>query len=887
MENLYILDATGYIFRSYYAIRNMTNAKGESTGALFGFIRTTLKLLEDFKTKHIVAVFDGPKNKVKRLEIYKDYKANRSAPPEDLPRQINKAKEFCLFEGIPTLEIEGVEADDVIGSVVKWAKDKVENKIFICSADKDLAQLVDEKTVLVQPHKENALLDTKGVLSTFGIRPDQIVDYLTIIGDTSDNVPGIPGIGPKTAVSLLSEFETLENIFKNIEKIPGKKKQEALTENQKQAFISRQLVSLFEDEEIPKKQSFYFKAPPKTEDLIAFFKEENFKSLFEKMEAPISNEPEKGVDYHLIESFEELETLLSDLTQDPKPICVDTETTDLHPLQAGLVGIGLSNAPKKGWYVPFNGKLDKKKLKEKFAFFLNDSHNAFFGHNIKYDLHVLKKGGMPVKHVCFDTMIASYLLRSHFHRHSLDELAKEYFGKEKTPISALIGKGKKAISMDQVPLQQVADYCCEDVDYTTRLYEVLKKELPERNLEALFEDLEMPLLKVLQEMEEKGIFLDVHVLEKQSHEVEKDLKILEKQIYSLAGEEFNINSPKQLSDILFQKLKLPTPKKTSTGFSTNADVLEKLQADHPIAEKILEYRKLEKLRSSYLASLPQEINPETGRIHCTFNQSVAATGRLSCQNPNLQTIPVRTEVGKRIRLAFRPEKPGWSYLSADYSQIELRLLAHLSKDDTLIQAFKEGQDIHKATAALVFGVPIDQVTKKQRHHAKAVNFGIMYGQQAFGLAREIKTSVKEASEFIKKYFETYPKIYSFLETIKEKARREGKAVSMKGRERLLPDINSKNPVIRSQAERFAINSPIQGTQSDLIKEAMIRISKKIKEKALGGYCILQIHDELIFEIPDKEIDLFSDLVRNEMEKVEKLEVPLVVDISIGKNWKEC
>jgi DNA polymerase-1 len=463
----------------------------------------------------------------------------------------------------------------------------------------------------------------------------------------------------------------------------------------------------------------------------------------------------------------------------------------------------------------------------------------------------------------------------------------QYFGKAMIEITDLIGKGKKAVTMREVPIEKVCTYCCEDADYTCRLKKIFEDQLKERKLEKMMFDIELPLLRVLAQMERRGIFLDVAVLEKQAHEILHKISAVQQEIYGLAGEEFNLNSPKQLSEILLHKLHIPLPKKTATGFSTNADILESLQNEYPIARVILDYRTLEKLRSTYIENLPLEINPKTHRIHCTFNQSVAATGRLSCQDPNLQNIPVRSEEGKRIREAFRPELKGWSYLAADYSQIELRLLAHMSDDPNLIHAFNAGEDIHQYTASIVFDIPLNEVTPEQRQHAKAVNFGIIYGQQAFGLSQELKIEVKEASAFIEKYFKRYPKVREFIESCKAQARRTGKAVSLTGRERLIPEIHSKNGQIRQFAERLAVNSPLQGTAADLIKLAMLKIESLLAERDVRGYMILQIHDELIFELPDEEVEIFKPLVKEAMESVFKLKIPLVVDISIGKNWKEC
>jgi DNA polymerase-1 len=556
-------------------------------------------------------------------------------------------------------------------------------------------------------------------------------------------------------------------------------------------------------------------------------------------------------------------------------------------MRAELVGIGFCVEPLTASYVPLNGDISRESVLKTVKPLFENPKIGFYGHNVKYDLHVLQNEGINVANICFDTILASYLLNAHNRQHSLDALTLHYFSKVKTPTSDLLGKGRAAITMDQVPIRKVCDYCCEDADFTCRLKELLEQQLKERKLITLFNDLELPLLRVLETMEHHGIFLDVPTLQEMGTKITASIKKLEHEIHTLAGESFNINSPKQVSDILFTKLGLSAPKKTATGFSTNADVLEELAGQHPIAEKLLEYRSLEKLRSTYIETLPEEVNPRTHRIHPTFNQVVAATGRLSCQNPNLQNIPTRTELGRDIRQAFRPEKKGWSYLAADYSQIELRLVAHFSEDPNLIKAFKHGEDIHAHTAATIFDVPLDKVTSDMRYRAKAVNFGIIYGQQAFGLARELGIGLKEAQHFIDTYFKQFPDIKKFLEKCKESTRTTGKAVTFMGRERAIPEINNKNPTIRNEAERLAINTPLQGSAADLIKAAMLKIDELFKKEGKLGYMILQIHDELIFELPDFELPTTQILVKEVMENVCKFKVPLVVNMKVGKNWKEC
>lgn len=895
MKNLFILDAAGYIYRSYFAIRNMTNAKGESTNALFGFIRSLMKLIKDFNPEHLVAVFDGPKGGQAREAIYKDYKAHRAAMPPDLLHQIHWAKQFCDLMGIANLCVPGVEADDTMGSIAVWAKNP-ETHIYLCTSDKDLAQLVDDKVSLLNTHKDNLVLGPKEVEETYGVPPHLIVDYLAMTGDASDNVPGISGFGPKTSAELLQKFGSLDYLLKNPQDIPNKKKQDILIDQGEQALLSRRLVVIDTSVDFPKDREFFALKPMNKTALKQFYTEMNFSSLIRELETAIQAHPtalqsqaediQEEVEYTLIDNEADLKDLVAKLSNE-REISIETEATDFRPLHATLLGIGLGVCPNKAWYIPLNGPIPKEKVIQELKPLLANPKIGFYGHNIKYDFHVLENAGLPISNISFDTILASYILNSHSRQHSLDQLALDYFGKVKTPMANLTGKGKNQISLDTIPLPQMKGYCCEEVDYTCRLRTILQKQLEERNLMKLFENIELPLLKVLARMEKHGIYLDVDRLHTFSIQLAEDLKRLSQEIYDMAGEEFNLNSPKQLSVILFEKLQIRPPKKTATGHSTSSEVLDILKWEYPIAGKIQEYRVLEKLRSTYGDVLPHEINPHTHRIHPTFNQFVAATGRLSCQDPNLQNIPVRTEVGRKIREAFRPELPNWSFLSADYSQIELRLLAHLSEDPVLIEAFQKGEDIHTHTAAAIFNIQITQVNKELRHRAKAVNFGIIYGQQAFGLSQELGVPVKEAGEFIEMYFKKYPSVKAFLDACKDQARTTGKAVTMTGRERAIPEIHSKNIQIRNAAERLAVNTPFQGTAADIIKLAMLKIDKAIEEKKLRGYMILQIHDELVFEVPDEEIPLFESLVREEMQQVLKLKVPLLVDIAVGKNWKEC
>lgn len=884
MSKLLIIDASGYLYASYHAIQNMTNSKGESTNALFGFINSVTKILSAFDSPHVIVVFDGPNNTQTRKELYADYKATRKETPKDLPYQIAWAKEYCSLKGLPFLEKGGVEADDTMASIALWVSSHGQEAL-IFTADKDMCQVVNDKVHLVHTRKDNKIVGPTEVEEIHGVPPHMIPDYLAMIGDTSDNVPGLPGFGPKTAASLLKECGSLEALLDNPEKFCSGKKLETIRAHIDMIRISKKLVTVDSHIHFDKPSDLFHITPSHIEGLKLFYTQKDFHSMLRNLATTEKETHSEEVHYHLVDDEASFLELIQAIHKQ-KEACFDTETTHIDPLKAELVGIGFAWEPGHAWYVPTNGKLGKERVLEGLRKIFAHSTPGFYGHNVKYDCHVLQNEGIHVKNICFDTLLASYLLSAHQRQHSLDFLALHYFEKQKIPTSDLIGKGKNEITMDKVPIDKVCHYCCEDVDYTVRLKEVLEKALEERKIGNVLYTLELPLMRVLEKMERYGIYANAEKLAQFGQELNTQLHELKEKIQNLAGEPFNLNSPIQLSQVL-TKLGIKTGKKTTSGMSTSADELEKVRHIHPIIDLMLEYRTLEKLRSTYVETLPTQINPKDNRIHCNFNQTVAATGRLASQDPNLQNIPVRTEQGQRIREAFKPQKPGWSFLAADYSQIELRLLAHLSGDEHLINAFERGEDIHRSTAAAIMQLPLDQVTDQQRYQAKAVNFGILYGQQAFGLSQTIHTSVKEAEAFIKTYFERFPQIKGFLEQYKEKARETGKAVTIIGRERIIPEMNSRNPQIRAAAERLAINTPIQGTAADLIKLAMLKIDAILQAEQLQAYMVLQIHDELIFEVPDEEIARLTQLVKNAMEKVIDLSVPLEVNIAIGKNWKEC
>lgn len=876
---LYILDVSGFLFRAYFALPPMTNVQGEATHALYGFIRSVLKLLKEHHPQHLVAVYDGPDNKRSRIELYEHYKANRVREYEDLPEQIELSKTFCDLLGISFVEVDGVEADDTMGSIALWAASRG-TQVDICTSDKDLCQLVTDQIQLLNPWKEYSRLDPQGVEEAFGVTPAQIADYLALVGDSSDNIPGVPGLGPKTVVPLLQEFGSLENLLLHIDRVPGAKKQESLRTHTEIARLSLQLATIQVDVPVVYPEDCFKCRAWDERGLKSFYLQHGFHSLIKELEATrpsaLSN-----TQYHLVDDVETLHQMILTLKQH-REVALDCETTSLSPLLAEPVGMGFCVQEGEAYYVPFNGHLGMQALETLKPFL---KQHAFFGHHLKYDCHVLANVGIEVAHLSFDTILASYLLQPSARSHSLDALSLEVFGKVKTSIKELIGSGKKQITMREVAIAKVCDYCCEDVDYTFRLKQHFQEELSKRHLSSLLYDLELPLSKVLLKMERTGVYLNISHLKTLGAVIATQLRTVEEEIIALAGKEFNLNSPKQLAAILFEKLGIKPLKKTASGYSTNADVLETLALTYPIAGKVLSYRSLEKLRSTYIDTLPQQVNPTTGRIHPTFNQFVAATGRLACQEPNLQNIPIRSALGKQIREAFCPQRAGWSYLAADYSQIELRLLAHLSEDPGLITAFQRGEDIHSYTARLMFEK--EEVSAEERRHAKAINFGIIYGQQAYGLSRELRIEIERAAAFIEAYYKRYPQVFNYLRHSIEQARRTGKAVTMSGRERAIPEIHSSNAHIRAAAERLAINTPLQGSAADLIKQAMLLIDRRLHEQKLNSLLILQVHDELVFEAPDEELPRLTPLVKEAMEGVFSLRVPLIVDISIGKNWGQC
>jgi len=890
-KRLFLIDGSALAYRSYFAfIRNpLINSKGENTSAVFGFTNSILKILRDEDPDYIAVVFDT-KAPTFRHEIFKDYKSTRAKMPEDMSEQLPRIRQVAESMNLPILEVEGFEADDLMGTLAKKAKQKG-LEVVLVTGDKDFLQLVDEDVKVLNPRRggeEPELLDKAGVEQKLGVPPEKVTDVLALMGDTSDNVPGIPGIGEKTARKLIRRFGSLENVLKNADRVERKNVRKGLKEHADLARLSKRLVTI--DTKVPfevdfsslRRQKFNL---PRLKEL---FKELEFTKFLQELSS-LQKEEEKN--YRVIRSEEELSRLISELKRAGE-FALDTETTDLNPIDCQLVGISLSHREKEAFYIPVGHadarqNLDLNRVLGILKEILEDENIKKVGHNLKYDLEVLRRYGIELKGIYFDTMVASYLLNPSFRQHNLNYLTLEHLDHRMAPISDLIGKGKKQKSFAQVKVEEACNYSCEDVDFTLRLKEIFSPKLNLLSLEKLFFEVELPLIEVLAEMEMVGVSIDVKHLKKLSRQLEEQLEELSLKIYDLAGKKFNINSPQQLSQILFEDLKLPGVRKTAkkTAFSTDIGVLETLAKEHPLPSLLLEYRQLSKLKSTYIDTLPRLVNKRTRRIHTSFNQTVTATGRLSSSDPNLQNIPIKTDLGKQIRKAFIPRNRDFLIMSADYSQVELRILAHFSGDHTLINSFKRGEDIHTRTASEVFGVRIDRVTPEQRAIAKITNFSIIYGVSAFGLSQQTNMTPQEASMFIDVYFKRYPKVKEYIQQMIELARKQGFVTTLLGRRRYIPEIESSNRQKREFAERTAINTPIQGSAADLIKVVMIDIARDLKK--YRSKMILQVHDELVFEVHKEELDEVREMVKERMENTIQLKVPIKVDINVGENWLEA
>lgn len=892
-DKLYIIDGMAFAFRSYYAIKNLRDSKGRPTNAVFGFARVLLKLIREQDPSHIVVVFDAP-GKTFRDEIYPAYKANRAETPQDLLDQFAVIDQLVEAFNIPMLRIPGYEADDVMGALARKVEAKGMETVLV-SGDKDLLQLVTDKALVFDPNKgDNGVwYDREGVKERFGVPPEHVIDVLGLMGDSTDNVPGVRGIGEKTARKLLEEYGTLENLYAHLDDIKGKQR-EKLEEDRDKAFLSRDLVTIRTDVPIDDDVEQFRRREPDREKLAKLFHELEFKSLLEEY-LPDASETETQ-DYRLVLTEAELEKVIAEMRASGE-FSVDTETTSTDPMRASLVGFSMSCKGGTGYYVPVGhapeameqaGKrvsgLDKTAALARMKPLLEDPNVGKIGHNIKYDLIVFRREGTDLAGITLDTMVASYLTDPSRLRHNLDEVSLHYLKRKTIPISSLIGTGSKAITFDKVPIERACEYACEDADVAWRLAEVFRPVLREQELESLFREVELPLIEVLARMEMAGVAIDGEAFAALRKEIEDRLRTLEAEIVELAGAPFQINSPKQLQKVLFEDLGLTPIKRTKTGYSTDVEVLEQLASQHPLPEKLVEYRMLEKLRGTYVEALPKLINPETGRIHTSFNQAVAATGRLSSSDPNLQNIPVRTEMGRRIREGFVPGSPDHVLISADYSQIELRILAHLSGDEALRDAFRKDLDIHTDTACRVFGVRPGDVTPEMRRRSKAVNFGVVYGISPYGLAKNIGASTSEAAEFIDRYFAQYPGVKRWIDATIAEARKTGYVKTLLNRRRYVSEITSSNTGTRRAAERVAINTPVQGTAADVIKVAMIRLDRALRD--VESWLILQVHDELVVEGPKAESKRVAAMMKEIMAGAIQLDVPLKVDVGIGPNWAE-
>lgn len=926
-NKLFLLDAYALIYRAYYAfIRNpRINSKGQNTSAVFGFVNTLEEILRKENPTHIAVVFDSPLPSFRHIK-YEEYKAQREPTPEDIKASIPIIKEILQAYNIPILEIPGYEADDVIGTIAKkMATQKV--NVYMMTPDKDYVQLVDDHIFIYKPRYGNNdfdILDKEKVLEKYSLsHPMQMIDMLALMGDTSDNIPGCPGIGPKTAQKLLKEFGSVENILNNTDKLKGAIKNK-IEENKDRILFSKFLATIKTDVPIEVKIEDFKRKEIDEEALKRIFKELEFRSLLTRV---LKNESQKKGTKKPVQGmlFENETTKFENNTTEPhslsentpsihstqhtyrmvkeekklielcnkicsqKSVCFDTETTGVNPLLSELVGLSFAYKEGEAYYVPIDD--DREKAQQKvdiFRPFFEDEKIEKVGQNIKYDILELRNYDIQVKGKLFDTMIAHYLINPEI-PHGMDYMAKMYLNYTTIHIDELIGpKGKNQKNMRDIDQETVCKYAAEDADITLKLKNILEKELRENKLEQLFNEIESPLIYVLADMEWTGVRLDLEALEQLAEEYRKEMNQIEKEIIEMAGIEFNINSPKQIGEILFDKMKIiDNPKKTKTGqYSTSENELEKLRSKHPIIEKILEQRSLKKLLSTYIEAFPQLINPKTGKIHTSFNQTATATGRLSSSNPNLQNIPIRDERGKEIRKVFIPDE-GCTFLSADYSQIELRIMAHLSKDKNMIEAFNKGQDIHAATASKIFKIPLEEVTPDMRRKAKTANFGIIYGITPYGLSQRLGISRSDAKKLIEEYFTTFSGVKRYMDESIAKAREQGYVETIFGRKRFLPDINSQNAIVRGYAERNAINTPIQGSAADIIKVAMNKIYKRLSDGGYKSKMILQVHDELDFNVHMNELDEVKNIVVYEMENAYPLIVPLKTDCNHGANWLEA
>lgn len=923
---LVLVDGSSYLYRAFHAFPPLTNSAGEPTGAMYGVLNMLKSLISQVQPSHIAVVFDA-KGKTFRDEMFEQYKSHRPPMPDDLRKQIQPLHDIIRALGIPLLVIEGVEADDVIGTLAVAAS-KANQKVLISTGDKDMAQLVDDNIMLINT-MNNTLLDREAVIEKYGIPPELIIDYLALMGDSADNIPGVAGVGEKTALGLLQGIGSMAEIYANLDKVAelpirgAKKLGDKLLAEKEMADLSYRLATIKTDVALDITPEQLTLGASNNDQLTEYFGRYEFKRwLNEVMNAAdsITNNNEQPTKINHYQATPALaqdnsdealpaiqidrsryETLLTEADlnrwveklKQAKLFALDTETDNLDYMAANLVGISFALENGEAAYLPLQlDYLDAPKTLEKTTALtllkpiLENPAIQKVGQNFKYDLTIFARNDIDVQGVAFDTMLESYVLNS-TGRHNMDDLAKRYLGHQTITFEEIAGKGKNQLTFNQIPLEKAAEYAAEDADVTMKLQQVLWEKLSkEPTLEKLFKEMELPLLGVLSRMERRGVLIDSDALFLQSNEIANRLSELEEQAYVLAGQPFNLASTKQLQEILFDKLGLPVIQKTPKGApSTNEEVLEELAFSHELPKVLVEHRGLSKLKSTYTDKLPQMVNPQTGRVHTSYHQAVTATGRLSSSDPNLQNIPIRNEEGRRIRQAFIARE-GFTVVAADYSQIELRIMAHLSQDQGLINAFTQGKDIHRSTAAEIFGVTLDEVTSEQRRNAKAINFGLIYGMSAFGLSRQLGIGRADAQSYMDLYFKRYPGVQTFMHDIREKAKAQGYVETLFGRRLYLPDINSSNGMRRKAAERVAINAPMQGTAADIIKRAMIQLDQKLQNDP-DIAMIMQVHDELVFEVRSEKVAFYSDLIKTQMESAADLVVPLIVDVGRGTNWDEA
>jgi len=878
--NVYLIDGNSYVYRAYYAIKSLTNSKGFPTNAIYGFTNMLLKIIREKKPDSLVVSFDSPVP-TERHRIFEAYKAQRPETPSDLIEQLPYIRKMVAALNLRVYEIPGYEADDILGTLAKKAESRGA-VVYIVTGDKDMLQIVDDRIKVYDPMKER-VFDEAYVKERYGVGPQRIPEYMALTGDAVDNIPGIKGVGEKTARELLTEFQSLDELLEKSGSIRKEKLRRLVSENVDIVRLSRRLATL--DTDVPLDfclEECIMKDPDWT-TFLSLCRELEFGSLMKLAPAGASADTDCETILHLTRLREVISMLKTEVS-------FDTEATGRNPMAANLIGISMSSGKGRSFYVPLAHAYpgvpeqpDKREAMRDLRVLLEDGEIAKIGHNLKYDIQMLAKEGISVKGSLFDTMIASYLLNPNKQNHSLEEVALEHLSYRKKSFPEVLGR---RLSFAEVPLDEAAPYACKDSSLSFELKDELFRELREANLESVYFDIDMPLIFVLAGMESTGVKIDSEKLGEISKELERELDSLTKRIYFLAGEEFNINSPKQLGTILFDNLGLQPGKKKKTGFSTDMSVLEELAEYHDLPREILNYRSMNKLKTTYIDVLPALVNQETGRVHTSFNQAATATGRLSSSEPNLQNIPVKGEWGRRIRQAFVSED-GNLLLSADYSQVELRILAHLSGDEGLISAFKDNLDVHSRTASEIFGMPLDSISPDARRIAKTVNFGVIYGISPFGLSEALSISREDARQYIEQYFARHPGVKSYIDRCVDDARCNGYVTTLFGRRRAIPEIRSKNSATRQQGERLAVNSPVQGTAADIIKIAMVRIWKNLKEKGFRSQMILQVHDELLFEVPENELAEMMELVRKEMEGVLSLSVPLRVEIHYGRNWAEA